>query len=116
MDRSRRQKKVSSLIKEKLSRLLIQEIQDSASGLITITRVEMSPDLREARIYLGFYGAQRKEAILAHLEKRKGYLRKLLASEVKLKYNPMLIFFLDPSPEYEDKIDRLISITKQNEK
>jgi ribosome-binding factor A len=115
MNESRRQKKVASLIKEKLSRLLIEEIQDSSSGLITITRIEMSQDLRTAHVYLSLFGCERKEAILDLLEKRKGFLRKSIASKVKLKYNPLLIFTLDQTPEYEDKIDRLIKITRKNE-
>ena len=64
MSESRRQKKVASLIKEALSRLLIEVIQDSGSGLITITRVEMTPDLRVAYIYLSVFGQGEDEAVL----------------------------------------------------
>jgi len=116
MNTTRRQKRVASLIKEELSRLLIEEIQDSSSGLITVTRVEMSPDLKTAYIYLSIFGGEQQETILELLNKKKGYLRKSIASKVKLKYNPMLIFSFDPNPEYEEKIDRLIENIKKNEK
>ena len=116
MDFSRRQKRINALIKESLSRVLVREIQDSSSGIITLTRVETSPDLKTASIYLSIFGQADREALLALLEKRKGYLRKCIASEVKLKYNPDLIFYLDPTPEYETRIDRLIEQLKKDEK
>lgn len=112
----RRQKRVGSLIKEELSRLLIEGVQNSSSGLITITRVEMSNDLKTAYVYLSFYGKEKKEEILKFLEKRKGYLRKSIASKVKLKYNPQLIFSLDRIHDYEERIEKLLKIAKKNEK
>jgi len=114
MNASRRQKRVASLIKEELSRLLIETIQDSSSGLITVTRVEMTPDLKTARIFFSIYGAEQEEAILEMLERKKGYLRKSIASKVKLKYNPMLIFSLDPSADFQERIERLLKDRKKN--
>lgn len=116
MDVSRRQKRVASLIKEELSRLLIGVIQDSSSGLITVTRVEMTPDLKTAHVFISIYGEGQEEAILEILERKKGYLRKSVASKIKLKYNPMLIFSFDQVPEYEEKIDKLIESIRKNEK
>ena len=113
---TRRQKKVASLIKEELSLLLVEEIQDSSSGLITITRVEMSPDLKTAHIYLSIFGGEQKETILELLDEKKGYLRKSIASKVKLKYNPLLIFSFDLSPDYEAKIDKLLENIRKDEK
>lgn len=115
MDINRRQKRVSSLIKEELGRLLIELIQGSSSGLITITRVEVSKDLKTAYVYFSLYGYEEKEKIFDLLEKRKGFLRKSIASKVKLKYNPELIFSLDPTPGYEEKIDKIIKNLKENE-
>ncbi len=113
---TRRQKRVASLIKEELSRLLVEGIQDSSSGLITITRVEMSPDLKAAHIFLSIFGATQREDVLELLDKKKGYLRKSIASRVKLKYNPLLIFSYDQGPEYEAKIDKLLENIKKNER
>ncbi len=113
---SRRQKKVASLIKEELSRLLVEEFQNFFSSLITITRIEMSADLKSAYVYLSFYGQKKKEEILEVIEKKKGYLRKSIASKVKLKYNPKLIFSIDRTSEYEEKIEKLIKLVKKNEK
>jgi len=107
---------VGSLIKEELSRLLIEEFQDMFSGIITITQIEMSSDLKAAYVSISFYGQAKKEEILEMLEKKKGYLRKSIASKVKLKYNPKLIFSIDRTSEYEERIERLMKIAKKNEK
>ena len=113
---TRRQKRVASLIKEELSHLLIEEIQDSSSGLITITRVEVGTDLKTAHVYLSIFGGEQKETILELLDKKKGYLRKSIASKVKLKYNPLLIFSFDQNPDYEARIDKLLENIRKDEK
>lgn len=116
MSESRRQKRVSSLIKEELSRLFIDLIQDSSSALITITRVEMSKDLKTAYVYLSLFGFEDNDKVLEFLERRKGFLRKSVASRTELKYNPLLIFSLDRIYEYEEKIDKIIENLRENEK
>jgi ribosome-binding factor A len=116
MQESRRQKRVSNLIKETLSRLIIESFQDSSSGLITITHVSMSKDLKNAHVYLSILGHSSKQEILDLINEKKGYLRKVIASQIKLKYNPMLIFSLDESFEYDEKIQKIIKTLNKNEK
>lgn len=116
MQESRRQKRVSNLIKEELSRLIIESFQDSTSGLITITHVSMSKDLKTAHVYLSVIGHSPKQEILDLLNERQGYLRKAVASKTKLKYNPLLIFSLDDSFEYEERIQNVIKTLNKNEK
>jgi ribosome-binding factor A len=116
MEESRRQKRVSHLIKEELSRLIIESFQDSTSGLITITRVSMSKDLKNAHVYLSVLGHSSKQEILDLINERKGYLRKAVASKIKLKYNPMLFFTLDDSFDYEERIEEVMKKLRKNEK
>jgi len=116
MNETRRQRRVASLIKEKLSPILMGLIQDSYSVLITIVKVDMSKDLKTAFVYLSIYGERHENKIFDVLDEKKGYLRKSIALKTKLKYNPQLIFLPDLSIEYEEKIDKLIKKTKKNEK
>jgi len=109
-----RARRVSELVRTELSRLLITEFQDSSSGLLTVTRVEMTPDLLTARVFVSVFGAADPVALLERLERSKGALRRSLASRVKLKYNPELIFALDPGLEHQDRIDKLIEETKKH--
>jgi ribosome-binding factor A len=115
MDSGRRPKRVAHLIQDSLSRVILREFQDD-SGLITITRVEMSADLQTAHIYLSLYGTVDERALWERLEKSKGHLRKSIASEVKLRYNPTLVFHRDSTPEYGNRIDQLIERLKNDEK
>jgi ribosome-binding factor A len=114
MEESRRQKKVSSLIKEALSQILIDTVQASyGSSLITITRIEITKDLKKAHVYLSIFGNEPKEEILEMLNERKGYFRKYFASKINLKYNPLLIFSYDPFFKHEEKIDNLLRKIKK---
>lgn len=109
-----RTRRVAELIQEEIGRLMIHEFQDPASGLVTVTRVEVTADLLQARVFLSVFGGD-AQAFLDRLEKSKGHIRKTLASRIKLKYNPALFFSLDEGPEYAEKIDRLIERAKKND-
>jgi ribosome-binding factor A len=115
MDSGRRPKRIAHLIQETLSRVFLEEFQ-SSSGLITVTRVEMSADLRTAHVTLSVFGDAQEQAFWERLERSKGYLRRSIASKVKLKYNPTLVFHRDPSSEYASRIDELIERLKDDEK
>jgi ribosome-binding factor A len=115
MTEKRRGKRVGSLIHEELSRFLIEDVQGQVPGLITVTRVEMTDDLLTAHIFLSVFGGSGRETLLALLEKRKGYIRRILASRINLKYNPELFFSLDQAPEEEEKLDRLFELAKKHE-
>lgn len=113
MTESRRQKKVASLIKDALSHILIESIQDSSNSLVTISKVEMTPDLKTAHVYLSCFSQEPDPSILEKLERRKGYLRRSIASRTNLKYNPMLFFLIDPSRAYEENIDKILERLKK---
>lgn len=110
-----RTRRVAELIQEEIGRILIREFQDGSSGLLTVTGVDVTPDLLSARITLSVFGSQDPQAILDHLERSKGLLRKALASRVKLKYNPKLFFVLDRGPEHQERIDRLIDKVSEHD-
>lgn len=116
MNETRKQKRVASLLKEELSRLIIENIQDLTPTLITITKVEISKDLQTAYIYLSILDTQYKDNILEKLEQKSGYLRKSIASLLELKYNPKLIFSYDYGNDHQEKIDKLLDKIKKNEK
>jgi len=109
-----RPRRVAELIQSELGRLFIEEFQEAGSGFVTVTRVEMTPDLLQARVLLSVFGADDPAAVLDRIERRAGHIRHVLASRVKLKYNPQLFFALDPGPEHEVKIDRLIEESRKH--
>lgn len=116
MKESLRQKKVASLVKETISPLLQSIRSDSDSNLISITRVNMTKDLHTAYIHISVYGTEDKDAILADINEKKGWLRKSVASRVKLKYNPKLIFSLDTTADLEERIEELLEDVRKKDK
>ncbi len=115
MNESRRQKKVAHLIKTLIAERVYQTIPDS-TGLVTVTRVDMSKDLKTAQVFISFFGNGDEEDVIRLLRSQAGSFRKAVASGSKLKYNPLLIFELDPLVVVSERIDELISRTKTNEK
>ncbi len=113
-ERGFRTRRVAELIRTELSRLVLAEFQDAESGLLTVTRVDVTPDLLAARVHLSVFGGRDPGALLERLERSKGALRRALASRVKLKYNPQLFFALDPGLEHQDRIDQLIEEAKKH--
>ncbi len=111
---SYRPKRVSQLILQEIGRLLISELPEMA-GFLTVTGVEMPPDLKTARISVSVLQKEKREPILKWLQKRAPHFRRLLATRLNLRYNPELIFVLDLSADYEERIDRLLDSLKENE-
>lgn len=115
MPKTRRQERVASLFEEAISDILRRDLHLDSATFISVSGVEMSGDLKLARIYFRVFGQTAPDKVLSYLEKRKGFIRKTLASKVNLKYNPELIFLLDPRAEYEQRIDLLMDKIRKNE-
>jgi ribosome-binding factor A len=112
---SRRQKRVDSVLCDALSPLLIRELQEVTPDLVTITSVETAADLQSARVRVSLFGSGDKDAAMAHLRRRTGALRRILATRVELKYNPMLFFDLDPAPAFAERLDAIIAGSKRHD-
>ena len=113
---SRRQRQVSQLIHRELSILLMQEVRDPRLANVTITAVEVTPDLMLCRIHFTVLGEDDAEQeAVAGLERAKGFLRTQLAGRVQLRHMPELVFDLDKSTEYGNRIDELLSQIAESE-
>jgi ribosome-binding factor A len=96
-----RRKRVEGLIKEKLSTLLVKGLKDPRlDAFITILDVKLSRDGRSAKVVVSVIGSEKekKEAIRG-LESAGGYIQRRIGKEMKIKYIPHLLFFLDESTE-----------------
>lgn len=112
-----RTEKVAEEIKHKLNTAMTKDLSEiSGLGLVTISKVIMTPDLKQARVYLSFLG--NKEPVDKCLEKinnKKKHIRYILAKHIILKYMPELIFYYDDTIEYADKMQKLINEIKKSE-
>jgi ribosome-binding factor A len=113
---SRRQRRVSELIHRELSLLLLREARDPRLSSVTLTGVEVTPDLLLARVYFSVLGGEDDErAALAGFQHAAGYLRTELAGRVHLRFVPELAFKLDRSSAYGQRIDQLLDQIKESE-
>ena len=110
---SRRTERVNELLRERLSELVLRDLKDPRiNGLVTITEVEVSADLRAARVYVSVLGEQGvKETTLAGLRSASGFLHRGLEG-LSLRHVPTLAFFADDSMERADRLLRLIDDTR----
>jgi ribosome-binding factor A len=87
----------------------VGELQDPRIGLVTVTGVRVSPDLREGTVYVSVLGSERKRrATLAGLESAHAVLQARVARELRMKRTPLLSFEYDPTVEYGVRITKLI--------
>jgi ribosome-binding factor A len=109
MSAHNRPERVGQLVQELLGELFARGMRDPRIGLVTITGVKMSPDLREARVYWAVHGAaeQRKHTAKG-LEKAKGFLRREIALHLKLRVTPDLHFKYDEAIDRGERIEQLI--------
>ena len=107
---SRRSERTSKLIQREISGLLEREVNDPRLiKLISVTEVSLSPDLRHAKVFVSTLGNEiNKEDMLAGFNKASGFLRRELASHLKLKYAPQLSFHYDDSIERGARLLNLI--------
>jgi ribosome-binding factor A len=95
-----RSERVGDLLKEELSELILREVKDPRVGFVTITGVQVSADLRHARVYVVTHEAgEEQERTLEGLQSARGYLRGALGRRLHLKYIPDLSFNIDETLE-----------------
>jgi ribosome-binding factor A len=114
---SRRTERVSGVLREEISRLLIEELQDPRVGrLVTVAHVEPSPDLQHAQVRITVLGdATAATGALAGLEAAAGYLRRKLGQRLQFKKTPELKFVLDESVREGDRVLDLLNSLKDQE-
>ena len=111
---SRRTDRINEQLREEISILLIRSIKDPRlNGVISITRVVSSNDLRSARAYVSVMGNdQTKQEALAGIRSAASFLRRELRDRINMKHTPFLTYELDDSMEEADQLIRLMNQVK----
>jgi ribosome-binding factor A len=105
---SGRPQKLGDLMQRELSGLIRLELRDPRVGMITITSVDVSPDLSHAKVFFTMLEKQTLQETLAGLKRSAGFLRSQLAKRVSIYKLPELRFVYDESVERGDHLSRLI--------
>jgi len=108
---------VEGQLKKEISKILQEDLKDPRIGFVTITRIELTGDLRYARIYFSIMGDDlvKKEG-LKGIKSAKGFIRKLIAERINLRYVPELDFKLDNSIEYSINLEKTFERIKNERK
>jgi len=113
---STRQQRMSKLLQEELSSIILREINDPRLGMISITDVELTPDFKIANIYISALGdKEEREKSIAVLVNAAGFLRMTLSKILNLRHTPELRFRLDVSLERASRVYDLLNQIKSEE-
>lgn len=104
-----RARRVGESIQHEISSLLLRGLKDPRIGFVTITGVEVTPDLHLARVYYTVIGDETaRKASAAGLKSSISFIRQQLGRQLRMKYVPDLIFQYDTSIEYGSRIETLL--------
>jgi len=106
--------KVAEAIRQEASTIIHDKLKDPRLGFVTITNVEVTPDLRYAKIFFSVLGNEEarnktKEA----LDSALGFVRKLVAERLNLRFAPEIAFYEDRSTEYSVRIEEVLNEIKE---
>ncbi len=105
--------RVTEAIRKEVSMILHDELKDPRLGFVTITKVTMTADLRSAKVFFSVLGKEEehKKSKLA-LDSALGFIRKLVAERINLRFAPEIAFVEDRSVEYSVRIEEILNEIK----
>ncbi|MDR3592199.1 MAG: 30S ribosome-binding factor RbfA [Negativicutes bacterium] len=111
-----RAEKVQEFIKQELSKVILTELKDPRIGFITVTKVEVTGDLRSAKVFISLMGSdEEKAATWQALQRAVGFLRTEIGRRINLRFAPELSLHLDETLEYSARIQELLTKIKAEE-
>jgi ribosome-binding factor A len=109
-----RHERVKQAIKREVSSIIVNELQDPRMGFVTITTVDLSPDMRYAKVLYSVMGnAEQHKKTKGALQSALGLIRTLVAERVKLRYAPEINFQEDLSTEYSVHMQEVFDKIKE---
>ena len=114
MANNNRLDRIDEELKKEISNIINYELNNpKVTGIISVTKVKVTPDLRYARVYVSILNSKNNKETLAGLKKSAGYIRSEIAKRINLRLTPELVFEFDESIEYGAKIDSIIKKWKK---
>jgi ribosome-binding factor A len=116
LELSRRTDQVGEAIRESVAEIISRGLKDPRIGFVTITRVEVTPDLRQARVLFSVLGDQaQKDKTRAGLQQAAGYIRREIGRRIQIRYTPELHFHYDAGIDATDRVARILQETQAAE-
>ena len=112
-----RSRRLAELLKEEISDIILREVKDPRIGFVSLTDVEVSGDLRHAKVFVSVIGSDKeRQDTMAGLEQATGFIRKLVGERITVYHTPEIIFRYDDSIEHGIHITQLIKEVRAEEK
>jgi ribosome-binding factor A len=112
----RRRERLAEEVREEVARILGEEVKDPRVGFVTVTRVELTPDLRLARVFVGVLGdAGARQATMRALLQAAGFVRRALGRRLAVRFTPEVQFVYDKGLDAADRVARLLRETEAAE-
>ena len=109
MQNNNRLERINEELKKEISHIISYELKNpNVTGLISVTRAKITPDLKYAKVYVSILNAKNTKETLVNLKKSAGFIRSEIAKRINLRVTPELVFELDDSMEYGAKIDSIL--------
>ncbi len=106
---SNRLNRIDEEMKKEISHIITYDLKDpNITGLISVTKVKVSGDLKYAKVYVSMINAKDNKQVLAALKKSAGFVRTEVAKRINLRTTPEIIFIFDDSIEYGSRIDTIL--------
>ena len=106
---SNRLNRIDEEMKKEISHIITYDLKDpNITGLISVTKVKVSGDLKYAKVYVSMLNAKGNKQVLAALKKSAGFVRTEVAKRINLRTTPEIIFIFDDSIEYGARIDTIL--------
>ncbi|MCI8699916.1 MAG: 30S ribosome-binding factor RbfA [Clostridia bacterium] len=104
-----RQGRIDEEFRKEISSIINYDLKEpTVTGLISVTRVKVTPDLKYAKVWVSILNSKNTEETLKGLSKSSGFIRSELAKRINLRNTPELSFVIDDSLEYGAKIDNIL--------
>ncbi len=104
----KRSQRVSDLLRQEIANIIIYRLKDPRVGFLTVTDVDVTDDIKLARVYVSILKEDEKKATLEVLNSAKSFIRSELSKRLRMKFIPSIEFRLDTSIEYGNKIEKLL--------
>ncbi len=113
---TRRQQQVSEFLREEISDIMLRELNDPRLGFVSLTRVEVSPDLRVARVFVSVLGSDEEfQNAVKALNGASGFIRHLLKPRMRVRHIPELTFLADHSMRHAEEIARTLRAIREED-
>ena len=108
--------RVNEELKKELSNIISYELKNpNVTGMICVTKVKITPDFKYAKVYVSILNSKNTNKTMEGLKESAGFMRSKLAKTINLRITPELVFELDDSLDYGEKIDKILKELKNED-